>query len=153
MEVVGLDSLWQGEIVHRKGLTKCTKAATTDHFTEETKGAEEKSSMAVAVPAMAVTVTPFPHVVDLAQKIKIVPEPTRSRVRRKLKFKKNQRPPSAQNMRRRHRGALWTVLVLLVEFAAGQCPNFCSGHGECGPENVCNCFQGYDYAPDCSLRT
>lgn len=29
----------------------------------------------------------------------------------------------------------------------------CSGHGNCGPENVCSCFEGFDYAPDCSLRT
>ena len=34
----------------------------------------------------------------------------------------------------------------------GQCPNMCSGHGNCGPENVCSCFEGFDYAPDCSLR-
>jgi hypothetical protein len=34
----------------------------------------------------------------------------------------------------------------------GQCPNMCSGHGSCGPENVCSCFEGFDYAPDCSLR-
>ena len=37
--------------------------------------------------------------------------------------------------------------------AQAQCPNMCSGHGDCGAENVCNCFDGFDYAPDCSLRT
>ena len=36
--------------------------------------------------------------------------------------------------------------------ALAQCPNMCSGHGDCGAENVCSCFDGFDYAPDCSLR-
>ena len=33
-----------------------------------------------------------------------------------------------------------------------QCPNMCSGHGDCGADNVCQCFDGYDFAADCSMR-
>jgi len=43
--------------------------------------------------------------------------------------------------------------LVFFPLVAGQCPNMCSGHGDCGAENVCSCFDGFDYAPDCSLRT
>ncbi|CAM9353183.1 unnamed protein product, partial [Pylaiella littoralis] len=33
------------------------------------------------------------------------------------------------------------------------CPNHCSGHGTCGPGAKCTCNSGWDFAPDCSLRT
>ena len=45
------------------------------------------------------------------------------------------------------------VWLALQQAAVAQCPNMCSGHGECGAENVCQCEAGYDVAPDCSLRT
>ncbi|KAJ8604707.1 hypothetical protein CTAYLR_006542 [Chrysophaeum taylorii] len=45
------------------------------------------------------------------------------------------------------------VALGLATLSEAQCPNMCSGHGKCGPENVCQCFEGFDYAPDCSLRT
>lgn len=48
--------------------------------------------------------------------------------------------------------ALW-LLALCATVTRAQCPNMCSGHGTCGAENVCACFEGFDYAPDCSLRT
>lgn len=33
------------------------------------------------------------------------------------------------------------------------CPNKCSGHGTCGKENVCACFEGWQGgAADCSFR-
>jgi hypothetical protein len=41
---------------------------------------------------------------------------------------------------------------LLAGVSWAQCPNSCSGHGACGGENVCSCFEGFKYAPDCSLR-
>ena len=43
----------------------------------------------------------------------------------------------------------WLVVVQQVQT---QCPGMCSGHGDCGAENVCQCEAGYDVAPDCSLR-
>ena len=32
------------------------------------------------------------------------------------------------------------------------CPNYCSGHGECTENDICNCFSGFGEA-DCSVRT
>jgi hypothetical protein len=42
--------------------------------------------------------------------------------------------------------------ALMLPPATTQCPNSCSGHGECGANNVCDCFDGYDVAADCSMR-
>ena len=48
------------------------------------------------------------------------------------------------------------LLALLLgsnlPLATTQCPNMCSGHGDCGADNVCQCFDGYDFAADCSMR-
>ncbi|KAG5183698.1 hypothetical protein JKP88DRAFT_257564 [Tribonema minus] len=47
------------------------------------------------------------------------------------------------------------LLLLLatcgISWAA--CPNFCSGHGDCGKHNVCKCDADWNVAPDCSLRS
>lgn len=40
----------------------------------------------------------------------------------------------------------WTGGVLAA------CPNMCSGHGECGPSNVCECETGWGLVADCSLK-
>ena len=49
--------------------------------------------------------------------------------------------------------AILLVLLLCVPIKAGfRCPNSCSGHGRCDPENVCRCIDEYT-APDCSQRT
>ena len=50
-----------------------------------------------------------------------------------------------------HAAAL--ALVLIAAMLCGshaQCPNMCSGHGECGAENVCDCEDAWSYFPDCS---
>ena len=48
------------------------------------------------------------------------------------------------------------LLVLLLgsnmPLATTQCPNMCSGNGDCGADNVCQCYDGYDFAADCSMR-
>ncbi|KAG5188328.1 hypothetical protein JKP88DRAFT_177974 [Tribonema minus] len=44
------------------------------------------------------------------------------------------------------------VLAALQQTATAVCPNFCSGHGTCGPENTCACNDGWTAAVDCSLR-
>jgi hypothetical protein len=45
------------------------------------------------------------------------------------------------------------VVLLFAQIEAGfRCPNSCSGHGRCDPENVCRCIDEYT-APDCSQRT
>lgn len=44
-----------------------------------------------------------------------------------------------------------TIALLAVRVGA-VCPNMCSGHGECGLENVCECELGWDLVADCSLK-
>eukprot|EP00611_Tribonema_gayanum_P006252 TRINITY_DN15552_c0_g1_i1.p1 TRINITY_DN15552_c0_g1~~TRINITY_DN15552_c0_g1_i1.p1 ORF type:complete len:183 (+),score=17.30 TRINITY_DN15552_c0_g1_i1:191-739(+) len=44
------------------------------------------------------------------------------------------------------------VLAALQQRATAVCPNYCSGHGTCGPENTCACNDGWTAAVDCSLR-
>ena len=50
----------------------------------------------------------------------------------------------------------WLALVALslLSFAAAQCNNLCSGHGECssGSLTTCSCYRGWT-GGDCSLRT
>ena len=51
--------------------------------------------------------------------------------------------------------AVFLLAVVCVLHAAGaeQCPNHCSGRGECDSSTAaCTCYQGYTGA-DCSLRT
>lgn len=47
------------------------------------------------------------------------------------------------------------LLVVLAMFGPGwaACPSSCSYHGTCNASNVCVCEEGWDFAPDCSLRT
>jgi hypothetical protein len=43
--------------------------------------------------------------------------------------------------------AVWVGLVV------SRCPNSCSGHGSCGPSNICTCYPQWDGgAADCSQR-
>ncbi|CAM9769598.1 unnamed protein product, partial [Choristocarpus tenellus] len=45
------------------------------------------------------------------------------------------------------------LLSTAVVHTRGACPNYCSGHGTCGSGATCSCNSGWDFAPDCSLRT
>ena len=45
---------------------------------------------------------------------------------------------------------LATIFAAVVRRSAAQCPNMCSGHGECGKELVCACDSEWSYYPDCS---
>ena len=47
-------------------------------------------------------------------------------------------------------GAL--ALATLIGVVVAECPNACSGHGECGAHDECFCYQNYQ-ANDCSERT
>lgn len=42
-------------------------------------------------------------------------------------------------------------LQFLLTAASTGCPNACSGHGDCGADDVCQCYAGYK-AGDCSYR-
>jgi len=44
------------------------------------------------------------------------------------------------------------LVSLLLRNAVAECPNACSGNGECGRHDVCSCYNGYQ-ANDCSERT
>jgi len=44
------------------------------------------------------------------------------------------------------------ILAVLVASAAAHCPNQCSGHGNCGSFDKCDCWPNWQGA-DCSLRT
>lgn len=44
------------------------------------------------------------------------------------------------------------LLLSLLGRTLGACPNSCSFHGSCDAGNVCICEDGWDFAPDCSLR-
>lgn len=46
------------------------------------------------------------------------------------------------------------LLVYLLGFHQSEalCPSKCSGHGVCGAQNICQCFDGWTAgAADCSL--
>lgn len=43
------------------------------------------------------------------------------------------------------------ALLGCASLAGAECPNFCSGHGYCGDDMVCTCFDGWMFA-DCSER-
>lgn len=49
------------------------------------------------------------------------------------------------------------MLLFLASVANAECPNACSGHGTCGTDDVCTCFQnwqsGDEASGDCSDRT
>lgn len=48
------------------------------------------------------------------------------------------------------RGKILVVALATCAYAA--CPNHCSGHGECGAQNVCECDDLWTAYPDCSGR-
>ena len=53
---------------------------------------------------------------------------------------------------------LATIIIVLltcvrVGMVAAVCPNMCSGHGECRPENKCECEEDWDVVADCSLKS
>eukprot|EP00935_MAST-01C_sp_MAST-1C-sp1_P000447 g447.t1 len=45
-----------------------------------------------------------------------------------------------------------TILFGVVATASAICPNSCSGHGRCGSNDKCSCYQNWQSA-DCSFRT
>jgi len=47
--------------------------------------------------------------------------------------------------------AVASVFALFVSGALAECPNACSGQGDCDTKDQCNCYVGY-YGGDCSLR-
>ena len=54
--------------------------------------------------------------------------------------------------------SLILVIALLVGYVAAYCPNGCNGHGSCGANDKCTCYNRIDGEPawtnaDCSART
>ena len=51
------------------------------------------------------------------------------------------------------RGGLLILFICATQLlsASGDCPNDCSGHGNCNPYGMCVCYR-YFNGPDCSLR-
>ncbi|KAJ0412561.1 hypothetical protein ATCC90586_006928 [Pythium insidiosum] len=47
---------------------------------------------------------------------------------------------------------LFLLLLAARHIVKAACPNFCSGHGACGPDNKCTCDSDWAVAPDCSQR-
>jgi len=47
--------------------------------------------------------------------------------------------------------AFVSVVALLAAGALAECPNACSGQGDCGTKDQCTCYVGF-YGGDCSLR-
>jgi hypothetical protein len=45
------------------------------------------------------------------------------------------------------------LLLLLSVLPTSPCANQCSGKGKCTPLDLCECFEGYRGAPDCSVRS
>ncbi len=52
-----------------------------------------------------------------------------------------------------NRGSLLVVLSAAASLgiANAECPNACSGHGQCGPHDMCTCDRNWQ-GSDCSLR-
>ena len=61
--------------------------------------------------------------------------------------------PRRREILRRHALIGAGLFLMILQQASAQCPNMCSGHGDCGADNVCGCEDGYDFAADCSMRT
>jgi hypothetical protein len=43
------------------------------------------------------------------------------------------------------------IFFQCINFISGTCPNSCSGHGLCGKDALCECFEGWGEL-DCSLK-
>lgn len=44
------------------------------------------------------------------------------------------------------------VVASFIAAAVAECPNACSGHGDCGNKDACACYTGY-WGNDCSMRS
>jgi hypothetical protein len=56
--------------------------------------------------------------------------------------------------------SFFAVILVIIKFCIGRCPNYCSGHGKCGADATCICEDGWGSVDDttdirqndCSLR-
>lgn len=47
--------------------------------------------------------------------------------------------------------SIFVLLSCYMVIIISKCPNYCSGHGQCQSNNVCDCDDGWDQQiPDCS---
>lgn len=43
------------------------------------------------------------------------------------------------------------LLLFIIDYASGNCPRNCGGHGVCSTNNICVCEALYNYSPDCTM--
>lgn len=61
------------------------------------------------------------------------------------------RPLRPRRRMRWPHGIRAAVVAVLLGVTVAQCPNMCSGVGDCSPDLTCTCFPGYT-GSDCSMR-